>query len=474
MPYSPGIQDISGQLRAQGMMQGSQALARGMGDFGQSVIEGARAYQQNKMMTSQALGKFEAIAQQDPGILQFLESEQAPTETSKIYQKMKKDGSLGVKDAAQLAVFADTYSNQKKQAAEDELRKQQAAVLMQQIAMQKEAMAQKQRDQQALFNSLSQFAPKAPQSAMGSAIQGGASFEQLPSRDTVIPGQPAQSVDVPSLVREYARQGGSLEGADKIDSLVKLMGPGKAQPFEVVKSDETLPDGREVTVSRDKTGKLIGVVSRTPGPVLSPEEQLKVEEGKMNLTNADKRLNAHLQAGDEANASRAQIGIIKEALKDPGLYVGPAGDWVNLAKRFGSNLGMEVRGIDSYEKLNSAVGGQVLERIKVLRPASDTDIKILQNYFNSPNKTKEGNEAIADVLDRAEEYKQKRADLIRTLKDSGMTVTKIDSEVSKWERKNPLVLIDPSDREKILGTSGSTKKSKTAEELFKELQAEKK
>jgi hypothetical protein len=33
MPYNPGIQDISGQIRAQGSMAGAQGFARGIGDF---------------------------------------------------------------------------------------------------------------------------------------------------------------------------------------------------------------------------------------------------------------------------------------------------------------------------------------------------------------------------------------------------------------------------------------------------------
>lgn len=65
MPYAPGIQDISGQLIAQGMSQAGAARARALEGLGQSIAGGIKQYQQNQLYTQQALGKF-GSAMQDP------------------------------------------------------------------------------------------------------------------------------------------------------------------------------------------------------------------------------------------------------------------------------------------------------------------------------------------------------------------------------------------------------------------------
>ena len=65
MPYAPGIQDISGQLIAQGMSQAGAARARAIESLGESIAGGMKQYQQNQIFTNQALGKF-GIAMQDP------------------------------------------------------------------------------------------------------------------------------------------------------------------------------------------------------------------------------------------------------------------------------------------------------------------------------------------------------------------------------------------------------------------------
>jgi hypothetical protein len=65
MPYAPGIQDISGQLIAQGMSQAGAARARAIESLGESIAGGMKQYQQNQIYTQQALGKF-GMAMQDP------------------------------------------------------------------------------------------------------------------------------------------------------------------------------------------------------------------------------------------------------------------------------------------------------------------------------------------------------------------------------------------------------------------------
>jgi hypothetical protein len=65
MPYNPGIQDISGQLLAQGMQARAQGIAGGVTTLFQGL-------QQNQMMTNQAIARFQAASAANPKLLDFL------------------------------------------------------------------------------------------------------------------------------------------------------------------------------------------------------------------------------------------------------------------------------------------------------------------------------------------------------------------------------------------------------------------
>ena len=144
MSYNPGVTDISGQIRAQGMLQAGQYNQDSLASAGEFV----KQYRQNKQMASQAIGKFEGALQANPELLQFLNPDQpnpnAPPESVKAFAKLQKDGTLALKDAATLATFADSYMANKTEAQKNSL-------IQQQIEQSKAQMADlqaqaKQRD----------------------------------------------------------------------------------------------------------------------------------------------------------------------------------------------------------------------------------------------------------------------------------------------------------------------------------------
>lgn len=111
MPYAPGIQDISGQLLAQGMQQRAQGFASGFQNF----IGGI---EQNKRMTNDALAKFQGAVAANPNLLPFLESansEEDPNaprinpEIVKAFSEVKQ-GKTDVWNTALLANFVETYN----------------------------------------------------------------------------------------------------------------------------------------------------------------------------------------------------------------------------------------------------------------------------------------------------------------------------------------------------------------------------
>lgn len=123
MPYAPGIQDISGQLIAQGMSQAGAARARAIESIGESVAGGIKQYQQNQMFTNQALGKF-GMGLQDPTFKQYVNqivnddpnAPQVPDALKKAF-KNASAGKVDIYDAALLGTAAEGYQqNQMKQA----------------------------------------------------------------------------------------------------------------------------------------------------------------------------------------------------------------------------------------------------------------------------------------------------------------------------------------------------------------------
>lgn len=116
MPYAPGIQDISGQLIAQGMSQASAARAQAIQSIGQSITGGIKQYQQNQFLTKQALGKFSG-QMADPNFADFVRKAMADDPNTPISAELKtalKNVSAGksdVYDAGVLAAFTDAYQD---------------------------------------------------------------------------------------------------------------------------------------------------------------------------------------------------------------------------------------------------------------------------------------------------------------------------------------------------------------------------
>jgi len=123
MPYAPGIQDISGQLIAQGMSQAGAARARAIESLGESISGGIKQYQQNQMFTQQALGKF-GQQLQDPKFKQYVDQvvnddpngPQVPDALKKAF-KNAAAGKVDIYDAALLGTATEGYQqNQIRQA----------------------------------------------------------------------------------------------------------------------------------------------------------------------------------------------------------------------------------------------------------------------------------------------------------------------------------------------------------------------
>ena len=147
MPYAPQIQDISGQLIAQGMSQAGAARARAIESLGESIAGGIKQYQQNQMFTNQALGKF-GQQLQDPTFKQYVNQvvnddpngPQVPDALKKAF-KNAATGKVDIYDAALLGTAAEGYQQNQMRQAQTALVTAQANELRNRIARER-AVAQ--------------------------------------------------------------------------------------------------------------------------------------------------------------------------------------------------------------------------------------------------------------------------------------------------------------------------------------------
>ena len=124
MAYNPGVSDISGQIRAQGMTRGMNSLLEGFD-------VGIKTYQQNKHIADTSIAKFGAAVANSDALKTLLTDEnersKLPSDVVKAYIKLQKEGSLGVREASLLGGFADSYTKSEEDRQQREVRAQQIA-----------------------------------------------------------------------------------------------------------------------------------------------------------------------------------------------------------------------------------------------------------------------------------------------------------------------------------------------------------
>ena len=131
MPYAPGIQDISGQLLAQGMSQAGAARARSIESIGESLSSGIQQYQQNQNFNKQSLAKFTGMMQ-DPDFKQYVNSMLADeNNTMGVPESVRTSltnaqiGKLKSNDSAVLATIAQDFAEKKRANQDQEYKKAQ-------------------------------------------------------------------------------------------------------------------------------------------------------------------------------------------------------------------------------------------------------------------------------------------------------------------------------------------------------------
>lgn len=272
MAYNPGVQSMGGQI-----------LGQGIADFGQSLAQGFKEYQQNKMMAGNAIAQFEAAMSQNPELLQQLESGQIQGKVSSAYNKLKTKGAVGVDDASLLATFATT--------AEDAKRKvQQAKIQAQQLAEMERKAKQSTQDQQA-FGQADKTSPESflqSYSSAGGSIGGlkdlGFDVDKFLFPSQTGQGPTAAMKDTDAILEAEIKTGKIKTQQQLLERRAELLSQGGRDAIDVYRDAGAYIDnkGNAVrTVFSNKKG-MIGVVKQDGSFEALPSGYKPVTLGDVN------------------------------------------------------------------------------------------------------------------------------------------------------------------------------------------------
>lgn len=189
--YNPGVTDISGQLRAQGKVAQAQGIAQG-------ISGGYQEYAQNRARNAALQGQNEGL------IKAFMQDEEtkkyAPEGVEQFIEKTIKNGGLSLNDNIKFNGMLNSALATKGHIQDQKLKAQEGALRDQQLKASQSVMAQQARDQEALAKSLAQF---------------------MPPDDTA----EAPAFDPARFLQIYSKSGGSPQSIERVDAVLKMLGP---------------------------------------------------------------------------------------------------------------------------------------------------------------------------------------------------------------------------------------------------------
>jgi hypothetical protein len=474
VPYNPGVEDRSGQLRAQGKIAQVGGIAEGLAD-------GFRAYQQNKVRNQALQGENDGLLKvfmQDPDMAKY-----APEGTDKFLQKVQQGGGLTLDDNIRLNGMLNTaiktkgaiqqQALQAEQTKQAEMQRQMIAAQMQQIA---QAQMQEKADEQALSLALQQFNPQQPAPEIPkldmSGLRPNAGGPQLDASGLEAPDAPPAAraaFDPNAFLREYFTKGGSTRGLDRVDTALRMLMPQKAgkavEPGTIRSVDEK---GNPIDITIDKlTGNVLGggPVTQPPRPYRTAQEELDAEMAKTEGSERAKSVSSIIDGvrtqGEAARMTKADIADIK-ALYDEGATSGFGQAWVTKAASIFGRAGFgDSKALATQQALDTALNRFILSQSKVLGQGqgamSDFERRLFEESSASPNRSQQANllllSAMEGISERAEKMDAERL----KLEDEGIPREKIAKRLERMRAEIPI----PGLRELARMNSGNADAKKT-------------
>jgi len=519
MPYAPGIQDISGQLIAQGMSQAGAARARSLEKLGESISGGIKQYQQNQLFTNQALGKF-GMGLQDPQFKQYVDqvvnddpnAPQVPDAVKKAF-KNAATGNVDIYDAALLGNAAEGYAQNKMRAAqaqgmlsEELLRKAQAAKLTQEVERMKAENAffkgLEEQTQQDVASAVAAVAPvQAPAQApyfLRRDVTGQAAPSAVPA-EAIAAMTPSSAV--PAAAMGQVRPSSAITPKDILDARQQL-GPGAnisqirmtAQRNVEARSKEFMPEGlfasdktaRQQAAELDRTNPMPGYirdveyVPQAKAFVIKPVERKKTatEElesttagklAEMEATQASKNLTTIRDQATNARDDLTRLDRIENAVLS-GVRTGFGSDFVTGLTSALVEIGMYPSGKQaSKEVLQSDVAKDALTKTKqymsgqgsVSNAERERVDRVAQNANMQGDALLELVRIQRSVYNRQIAADEHRMALEDKYEKDPLRTLKINKEMDRWWAKNTIGKFEDELKKEQGSTAAATKAGTT-------------
>ncbi len=411
MPYAPGISDISGQLRAQGTYQ----AARDINNTGDAFAGQLAGYQQKQEQNKQLLAQAKATES-------FIKSQPDLFGGQQVVDQLL---AVDPKESP-LQRYSKLASFTKEAMGGAEIRKTQQAALL--AMTQAKAMAgeleQTKRDDAAFQQSFKRFV-----------------------------GDASGSVDPEVLFTEYAKQGGSPSGLQRMAPVLDAMIRSRAMkaaadakgPAPEIKAFTRRGVDEKGNPTEQTMNALTGEPLGPPSPLVSPKNVLSPEElaqaaemtdvARSHVKSNDEIITKGSQAIDEIPKLRTALAL----LQSPDVRTGTGANFEVAAKRLGKTLGFDAGSIADAEQLQSILGENILTKVEKMKGSlSDKDVKFLDTITGSMSKSNEGN---AQILGAALKVQQRLAENTRMaykLRAKGVREGQINKAIFDYNDENPI------------------------------------
>jgi len=424
LPYNPQIQDVSGQLRAQGIAAAGQNYGAALTDAAKSF----QAFQQNKLLANQAVGQIEGTLKANPELFGILSGTntspggpQPPSQAAQAFMKLQKNGSLPMQEAAMLSQYVQTYGNMKAEAQKQSLQMAQAQQMQAQTAGMNRELDQSKADDAAFQKSLMKNG-------------GGA-------------------LNPEAFLSDYARFGGSPNGLQRLvpvlDTVIKSRtAPARPEIKPVSIYGKDAKGGKTIQSVDALTGEPLGEAAPdAPAKyVLTPEETAKAEQlkvlGVKDAENAQALLNTVSEAASKAKTNISRMNRIQE-LYDQGETTGWGQEAVNTLTGIAARAGIVPRETQAKkEELQMLLAKDAMEKsseyFKGQGAVSDSERARIDKIAQNIGKTPEANLAAMKMARALNERAVKDEILRRQLLDAGKSPLEAAEAIRRARIDSPL------------------------------------
>lgn len=349
MPWNPGVTDISGQLRAQGMINQAQGIGQGVANFAEqfakSTEENAKFNAKNKAMENLVKTHAELFGLSDPEQLKgFLDTNPRESPIAR-YERLS-------------TMVEGTVMAKKMQQMEEAKKGEAMQRQMQQMQLEatKQKMAQEAQDQAAFAAGVQAAYPTRT-----------VTKPLLPGEDTEIPGiQPTQmeergQFDPGAFLRATSANKMSMGGYDRVDQYFKMAMPQKqgraiGPTVQIPGKDAS---GKDIITVRDSTtGEVLGVGPAFPPTPEVPNPLTQEMYKDLAKTRTEKALPA-IQAAKTYEDLDAIINDPKQ-----GVIAGKFADAELFAKSVANALGAEFTDVANTQQAKALFAAPVANMVK--------------------------------------------------------------------------------------------------------------